>query len=92
MSNKIFMTAKDVSSMMDVSIGHVYKLFRLINSELKKLGFLVVTGKVPVNAGFITALQCSWSSNCLDGAGSIRKSSRTIPFKDIVDDNNNINL
>ena len=34
---------------MDVSIGHVYKLFRLINSELKKSGFLVVAGKVPVS-------------------------------------------
>lgn len=87
MSNKIFMTVKYVFSIKDVSIGHAYKLFRSINSELKKSAFLVVAGKVPVNVGFITARQCSWSSNCLDGAGGMRKSSRTVPFKDIVDDN-----
>ena len=49
MSNKIFITAKDVSSIMDVSIGHVYKIIRLTNYELKKYAFLIVAGNVLVS-------------------------------------------
>ena len=49
MSNKIYMTAKDVSTTMGVSMGHAYKLIRIMNSELKDAGFLVVAGKVPLS-------------------------------------------
>lgn len=33
--------------MLDISIGHSYKIIRQLNKELEKDGFLVVAGKVP---------------------------------------------
>ena len=48
MDKKIFINAKEVSSLMEVSMGHAYKLIRQLNDELKKPGYLVVAGKVPV--------------------------------------------
>lgn len=47
MSDKIFITAKEASVMLGVSIGHAYKIVRQMNDELKKNGYLVVAGKVP---------------------------------------------
>lgn len=48
MDKKIFMSAKDVSEIMEISLGHAYKLVRQMNNELKNNGFIVVAGKVPV--------------------------------------------
>ena len=47
MDKKIFVTAKDVASIMSISLGHAYKLIRSMNLELKNDGFIVVAGKVP---------------------------------------------
>ena len=33
--------------MLDVSVGHAYKLIRKLNQELEKEGFFVIAGKVP---------------------------------------------
>lgn len=41
------MTAEDVAKELGVSKGHVYKLIRELNGELKKAGYLVIAGKVP---------------------------------------------
>ncbi len=45
--NKIFITAKELAEMLDISVGHSYKIIRQLNEELEKEGFLVVAGKVP---------------------------------------------
>lgn len=45
--NKIFITAKELAEMLDISVGHSYKIIRQLNEELEKDGFLIVAGKVP---------------------------------------------
>ncbi len=45
--NKIYLSANELSKLLDVSIGHAYKMIRQMNNELEKQGFLVVAGKVP---------------------------------------------
>ena len=42
-NKKIYITANELAEMLDVSVGHAYKL----NQELEKEGFLVIAGKVP---------------------------------------------
>jgi len=46
--NKIYITAAELSDMLGVSVGYGYKIIRLLNEELKKDGFLTISGKVPV--------------------------------------------
>lgn len=46
MSNKLFLTAKDVSEIMSVSQSMAYRIIRTLNSELKANGYLTVCGKV----------------------------------------------
>lgn len=45
--SKIYFTAKELADMLDISIGHSYKLIRQLNQELAKENFLVIAGKVP---------------------------------------------
>lgn len=45
--NKIFINAKELAEMLDISVGHSYKIIRQLNEELEKDGFLIVAGKVP---------------------------------------------
>lgn len=47
MNEKNFITAQQVAEILDVSLGHAYKVVRQLNNELKKEGFLVIAGKVP---------------------------------------------
>ena len=59
-NNKIYITANEHAEMLDVSVGHAYKL----NQELEKEGFLVIAGKVPdailKNAGMVSVCRrCS---------------------------------
>lgn len=42
MSNKLFLTAKDVSEIMSVSQSMAYRIIRTLNSELKANGYLTV--------------------------------------------------
>ncbi len=46
--DKIFISAKELSEIMDISLGHAYKLIKQMNNELKQSGYLVVAGKVPI--------------------------------------------
>lgn len=45
--NLTFITASEMAEILGVSVGHAYKVIRKMNNELKKSGFLVISGKVP---------------------------------------------
>lgn len=45
--NKIYITARELSDMLGVSMGYTYKIIRKLNKELDKDGFIVIAGKVP---------------------------------------------
>ena len=45
---KMFITAEEVATILGVSTGYAYKVIRGLNDELKKRGYRVVSGKVPV--------------------------------------------
>lgn len=45
--NKIYLTANDLASMLDISVGHAYKIIRRMNNDLGKQGYLVISGKLP---------------------------------------------
>lgn len=46
--SKIYITAKELSELLGVSIGFSYKLIKKLNLELEKEGYIVVSGRVPV--------------------------------------------
>lgn len=46
--NKIYITANELAQMLGISVGHAYKIVRCLNQELKKEGYIIVAGKVPV--------------------------------------------
>lgn len=41
------MTAKDVATVLGVSIGTAYKVIRKLNQELEEKGYIIVSGKIP---------------------------------------------
>jgi Mn-dependent DtxR family transcriptional regulator len=45
--NKIYITASELAELLDVSVGHAYKMVRQLNKELEKEGYLIIAGKVP---------------------------------------------
>ena len=45
--NKMFITATEMAEMLGISKGPAYKLIRELNSELKKEGYIVISGKIP---------------------------------------------
>lgn len=45
---RIYLDANDIASMLDVSKSKAYEVIRQLNSELKRDGYLVLAGKVPV--------------------------------------------
>ena len=45
---KIYYSAKDISDMLDVSVSKAYGLIKIMNQELEKEGYLVISGKVPI--------------------------------------------
>ena len=46
-NHKIYISAKELAEMLDVSVAHAYKLIRKMNDELAQEGYIVVAGKVP---------------------------------------------
>lgn len=46
MTDKLFLDVKDVMEIMQVSDGKAYEIIRMLNSELKEQGYLVVQGKI----------------------------------------------
>jgi sugar-specific transcriptional regulator TrmB len=45
--NKLFITAHELSEMLQVSEGHAYKLIRMLNKELESKGYIIIAGRVP---------------------------------------------
>ena len=45
-NTKRFYNAKDVAERMQISTSMAYKIIRRLNDELKKKGYIVVSGKV----------------------------------------------
>ena len=43
----IYITAAELAEIMGISNGHAYKLIREMNADLKKQGFLTISGKLP---------------------------------------------
>lgn len=41
-----FIDANEIASIMEISQSKAYEIIRELNSELKKMGYLVVRGKV----------------------------------------------
>lgn len=46
MNNKLFYDAQDISIQLGVSKAYAYKIIRKLNDELKKQGFITISGKV----------------------------------------------
>lgn len=46
MGEKRFLNAEDVSLFMGVSVQKAYKIIRQLNDELKKQGYITVSGRV----------------------------------------------
>lgn len=42
-----FITAGEIAEIAGVSKGTGYKIIRELNAELKKMGYITITGKVP---------------------------------------------
>lgn len=47
MINTYMMNANDVADWLQCSKGHAYKVIRELNEELKRMGYVVVAGKIP---------------------------------------------
>lgn len=47
MSEKIYLTAKDLSELLEVSLSKAYSIIREMNTTLAEKGYLVIPGKVP---------------------------------------------
>ena len=46
MEGKNFLTANDVAEFMGISIPLAYKIIRQLNMDLKKQGYITVSGKI----------------------------------------------
>jgi len=46
MENKSFMSVQDVADELGVSKSYAYKVVKQLNEELRKMGYLTVTGRV----------------------------------------------
>lgn len=47
MPDKIYLNAKDISDLLDVSLSKAYGIIREMNAVLAEKGYLVLPGKVP---------------------------------------------
>lgn len=47
MNTKSFITAAELAEMLNVSVGHAYKVIHKLNDELEKQGYLVFAGRIP---------------------------------------------
>ena len=48
MPDKIYLSAKDISDLLEVSLSKAYKIIRAMNGELSAKGYLTIPGKVPI--------------------------------------------
>ena len=47
MPDKIYLTAEDISELLQVSRSKAYKIIREMNTVLEAKGYLIISGKVP---------------------------------------------
>lgn len=47
MKETYMMTADEIANELGVSKGKAYKIIRDLNTELEKMGFIVISGKIP---------------------------------------------
>ncbi len=45
--NSYMLYAEDVSQELGISKGYAYKIIKELNEELKKEGFIVISGRIP---------------------------------------------
>ena len=50
MTQKLYLTANDVSEYMGISIPTAYKIIKKLNDELKQQGYITISGKI--NRGY----------------------------------------
>ena len=46
MKNTLYFTAQEIAQMLGVSRGQAYRIVKMLNDELEKKGFMVVSGKI----------------------------------------------
>ncbi len=46
MTDKPFLSAEDVASILNISKGYAYKIMRDLNAELKAKGYITISGRV----------------------------------------------
>lgn len=46
MTDKLFITVKDVAETLQVSNSYAYQIMRKLNAELEEMGYITVTGKI----------------------------------------------
>ena len=44
---KVYITANELSEMLDISLGMAYKIIRDLNKELSAQGYIVIAGRCP---------------------------------------------
>lgn len=49
MSDKVYLSVDEVAGILGVSVSYAYKLVRKLNDELKKMGYITISGKVNRN-------------------------------------------
>lgn len=47
MKEQSFITAAELAKMLDVSVGHAYKVIHRLNDELDQKGYLTFPGRIP---------------------------------------------
>lgn len=47
MSTKLYLSAKDVASLLEISEGFAYRLIREMNLELRQQSYLTISGRIP---------------------------------------------
>ena len=47
MSEKYLLNADDVAMRLEVSKAKAYKVIKELNEELKKMGFIIISGRLP---------------------------------------------
>lgn len=47
MSDKSFITAAELATMLSISQGHAYKVIHKLNDELEAKGYLTFAGRIP---------------------------------------------
>lgn len=45
---KIYLSAKDISEILEVSLSKAYQIIRTLNAELAAENYLVLPGKIPI--------------------------------------------